>query len=228
MVVGLWVPWLTEFLCFLRSFSPAFPSFPGGPRVIKPTHPPPLALHYPLAPFTSRLTANTYTHAHTHTQSCPQRWNYTYCEECFIKTNKLQVVNEWVFPVPVLQQKGSWMERKMVGGQKRKREEAIKKFLHFWTNGLFRCGSLPRLSGNGADTYYITKLFSFDLLSFISFLIFLAVLFQTYMCKGNYNKGNYWFFCSSPSFTSIYPSLSHFPSLTRSLKGLSIVTCRQS
>lgn len=167
-------------------------------------------------------------HPCTHTQSCPQRWNCTYCEECFIEPNELQVVNEWVFPVPVLQQKGGWRERKMEGGQKRKREEAIKKFLLSWTNGLFRRGSLPRLGDNGADTYYTTKPFSFFLPSLISFLIFLAFLSQTYTYEGNHTKENYWFLCSIPSFPSICPSLSLFPSLTCSLKGLSIITCRQS
>lgn len=56
-----------------------------------------------------------------------------------------------MFPVPVLQQKEGWRERKMKGGQKRKREEAIKKFLFSWTNGLFHRGSLPRPGDNGAD-----------------------------------------------------------------------------
>lgn len=184
---------------------------------------PPLALPYPLAPFTSSLLTNTL-------KSCPQRWNCTFCEECFIEANKLQVVNEWVFPVPVLSanRKGGWRERKMEGGQKRKREEAIKKFLLSWTNGLFRRGSLPRLGDNGADTYCTTKLFSFFLRSLISFLIFLSFLSQTYICKANFTQVNHWFLCSSPSFPSICPSLSLFPSLNRSLKGLSINTCRQS
>ncbi len=80
----------------------------------------------------------------------------------------------------------------MEGGQKRKREEAIKRFLLSWTNGLFRHGSLPRLGDNEADTYYTTKLFSFFLHSVISFLIFLTFfLSQTYTCEGNYTKGNY-------------------------------------
>ena len=61
-----------------------------------------------------------------------------------------------------------WREREMEGRQKRNREEAIKKFLLSWTNGLFRCGSLPRLGDNGADTYYTSKLF-FTLPPFIHF-----------------------------------------------------------
>ena len=80
----------------------------------------------------------------------------------------------------------------MEGRQKRNREEAIKKFLLSWTNGLFRCGSLPRLGDNGADTYYTSKLF-FTLPPFIHFffLIFLSPFPHTYMCKGNYVKEHY-------------------------------------
>ncbi|KAA8593005.1 hypothetical protein FQN60_018460 [Etheostoma spectabile] len=48
----------------------------------------------------------------------------------------------------------------MEGGQKRKREEVIKKFLLSRTNGVFCVGSLPRLGDNRADTYCTTKLFS--------------------------------------------------------------------
>lgn len=84
--------------------------------------------------------------------------------------------------------KGVGEREKMEGRQKRKRKEAIKKFLLSWTNGLFRRGSLPRLGDNRADTYYTTKLFSFFLHSFISFLIFHSFLSQTYTCEGNYTK----------------------------------------
>ncbi|CAB1449366.1 unnamed protein product [Pleuronectes platessa] len=51
------------------------------------------------------------------------------------------------------QQKGGRRGRKTEEGQKREREEAIKRFLLHRTNGLFSSGSLPRLGDNGADTH---------------------------------------------------------------------------
>lgn len=52
-------------------------------------------------------------------------------------------------------------QRKMKGGQKRKKEEAIKKFPLSGTNALFRRGSVPRLSDNEPDIYCTAKLLFF-------------------------------------------------------------------
>lgn len=140
MVVGLWVPWLTEFLCFLRSFSPAFPSFPGGPRVIKPTHPPPLALHYPLAPFTSRLTANTYTHAHTHTLKVARRGGTTHIvKSASLKpTSSRLLMNECFLYLSSNRKGAGWRERWW--GDKRGRER--RQLRSSFTSGPMDCSAV--------------------------------------------------------------------------------------
>lgn len=74
---------------------------------------------------------------------CPQWLNCTYCEECLIEVNELQVGNESVFPLPVLKQ--NWG-----GGEQKKKEEekeTIKTFsselrvnsTHTYTHTNLRC-----------------------------------------------------------------------------------------